>query len=188
MSKRTRLAAWLLSVAGVGWAHAASESPANPLIVIKAAHLFDSVSGNLTEHGVIVVESGKIKALGSEAQIPPGAQIIDLGDATLLPGFIDAHVHLSAESGPNWYLDFYQDIMRFPAEQALYGAHYAKVTLRTRTPRSASPRPARYSAYAMVRMNAEQPCGIRSSMERTSSSSCLPAASYPFRIRWTIHN
>jgi imidazolonepropionase-like amidohydrolase len=38
-------------------------------------------------------------------------------------------VHLSAESGSNWYLDFYQEIMRFPAEQALYGAHYAKVTL-----------------------------------------------------------
>ena len=50
-------------------------------------------------------------------------------DATLLPGFIDAHVHLTAEAGPNWYLDFYNDAMRFPAEQALYGAHYAKVTL-----------------------------------------------------------
>jgi imidazolonepropionase-like amidohydrolase len=97
--------------------------------VIKAAHMFDSVSGNLTEHGVLVVEGGKIKAVGSDAQIPPDAEVIDLGDATLLPGFIDAHVHLSSESGANWYLDFYEHIMRFPAEQALYGAHYAKVTL-----------------------------------------------------------
>src|SRR5262249_56129516 len=43
--------------------------------------------------------------------------------------FIDAHVHLSQEAGPNWYLDFYQSLMRVPAEQALYGAHYAKSTL-----------------------------------------------------------
>jgi len=51
------------------------------------------------------------------------------GDATLLPGFIDAHVHLSGESGPEWYHDWFDNIMRFPAEQSLYGAHYAKVTL-----------------------------------------------------------
>src|ERR1700677_2828972 len=119
MRKRARLAGCLLSVAGAGWAHAGAESPADRPIVIKAAHLFDAVSGNLTEHGVVVVVGGKIKAVGSEVQIPPDAQIIDLGDATLLPGFIDAHVHLSAEMGPNWYLDFYQGIMRFPAEQAL---------------------------------------------------------------------
>jgi imidazolonepropionase-like amidohydrolase len=67
--------------------------------------------------------------VGSDAKIPDNAQVIDLGDATLLPGFIDAHVHLSAESSLNWYRDFFEDIMRFPAEQALYGAHYAKVTL-----------------------------------------------------------
>jgi imidazolonepropionase-like amidohydrolase len=50
-------------------------------------------------------------------------------DATLLPGFIDAHVHLSQEAGPHWYHDYFDSIMRFPAEQALYGAHYAKATL-----------------------------------------------------------
>lgn len=98
-------------------------------IVLKAAHLFDSVSGKLEDHGVIVVVGKNIQALGSNAKIPADARIIDLGDATLLPGFIDAHVHLSGESSSNWYLDFYQDIFRFPAEQALYGAHYAKITL-----------------------------------------------------------
>ena len=98
-------------------------------IVLKAEHLFDSVSGKLVDHGVIVVSGSRIQAVGGDAKIPADAQVIDLGDATLLPGFIDAHVHLSEESGPNWYLDFYNDIMRFPTEQALYGAHYAKVTL-----------------------------------------------------------
>jgi imidazolonepropionase-like amidohydrolase len=98
-------------------------------IVLKAAHLFDSVSGKLVEHGVVVVEGTKILAVGSDAKVPDNAEVIDLGDATLLPGFIDAHVHLSAQSSPNWYRDFFEDIMRFPAEQALYGAHYAKLTL-----------------------------------------------------------
>ncbi len=98
-------------------------------VVLKAAHLFDSVSGKLMDHGVIVVVGKNIQAVGSDTTIPADAQIIDLGDATLLPGFIDAHVHLSGESSSNWYLDFYQEIFRFPAEQALYGAHYAKITL-----------------------------------------------------------
>jgi imidazolonepropionase-like amidohydrolase len=103
--------------------------PAARPVVLKAAHLFDSISGKLVEHGVVVVEGTKIVAVGSDAKIPDNAQVIDLGDATLLPGFIDAHVHLSAESSTNWYHDFFDDILRFPAEQALYGAHYAKVTL-----------------------------------------------------------
>jgi imidazolonepropionase-like amidohydrolase len=91
--------------------------------------LFDSVSGKLVDHGVVVVSGTRIQAVGSNAKIPEGAKIIDLGDATLLPGLIDAHVHLSMESSPNWYHDWYDGIMRFPAEQALYGAHYAKATL-----------------------------------------------------------
>lgn len=121
---------WLLSVACLALSSTTLADPApDRPIVIKAAHLFDAVSGNLTDPAIVVVSGGKILGAGGAAQIPGDAQVIDLGEATLLPGFIDAHVHLSAESGPNWYLDFYQDIMRFPAEQALYGAHYAKLTL-----------------------------------------------------------
>ena len=98
-------------------------------IVLKAAHLFDAVSGSLVDHGVVVVAGSKIQAVGKDAAIPPGARVIDLGDATLMPGLIDAHVHLSGLMNDDWYHDFYDGIMRFPAEQALYGAHYAKVTL-----------------------------------------------------------
>jgi imidazolonepropionase-like amidohydrolase len=98
-------------------------------VVLKADHLFDSVSGKLIDHGMVVVVGKQIQAVGSDVKIPEGAKVIDLGDATLMPGFIDAHVHLSSESSDSWYGDFYSDIMRFPAEQSLYGAHYAKVTL-----------------------------------------------------------
>src|SRR5271167_671275 len=114
---------WVVGVAAIvfsQWGRA--DAPAEPKpIVLKAAHLFDAVSGKLVEHGVVVVLGGKIQAVGSNARIPDNARVIDLGDATLLPGFIDAHVHVSQESGPDWYHDWYDNIMRFPAEQALYG-------------------------------------------------------------------
>jgi imidazolonepropionase-like amidohydrolase len=136
MQQRAGLSYWGLGIAaalgaqwiaGLSLADAPAAAPRT--IVLKAAHLFDSVSGTLTEHGVVVVSGSKIQAVGSDAAIPPGAEVIDLGDATLLPGFIDAHVHLSEQSSTEWYRDWFNGIMRFPAEQALYGAHYAKITL-----------------------------------------------------------
>jgi len=98
-------------------------------IVLKAARLFDGVSGKLVDDGVIVVQGDRIASVGRDAAVPAGARVIDLGDATLLPGFIDAHVHLSDEASDNWYRDFYQRTQRFPAEQALWGALYAQRTL-----------------------------------------------------------
>lgn len=105
----------------------AADTPAP--IVLKAAHLFDSVSGTLSDKAVIIIRGDKIEQVGANATLPDNARIVDLGDATLMPGFIDSHVHLSNESSDDWYKDFYHGMMRFPAEQALYGAHYAKVTL-----------------------------------------------------------
>ncbi len=136
MKQRTGCSYWGLVIAaalGAQWFAVPSLADAPPAaprtVVLKAAHLFDAVSGTLTEHGVVVVSGSKIQAVGSDAAIPAGAQVIDLGDATLLPGFIDAHVHMSEQSSPEWYRDWFNSVMRFPAEQALYGAHYAKVTL-----------------------------------------------------------
>ena len=126
----SRLLALVAAVATAGPAVRAADPPAAPVtIALKAAHLFDSVSGRLQERGVVIVRDGRIQSVGSDLPVPADARVIDLGDATLLPGFIDAHVHLSAESSPEWYQDWYESMMRFPAEQALYGAHYAKVTL-----------------------------------------------------------
>lgn len=48
----------------------------------------------MTSPGLIVVRAKKIEAVGPTAAIPLGATVIDLGDATLLPGFIDAHTRL----------------------------------------------------------------------------------------------
>ena len=136
MRQRTATSYRLLGVAAFAFAHLFVQSslaepvPAAPRIVaLKAARLFDSVSGKLIAHGVVIVAGTKIQAVGSDLKIPDDAQVIDLGDVTLLPGFIDAHVHLSHEAGADWYHDWFNRIMRFPAEQALYGAHYAKATL-----------------------------------------------------------
>ena len=63
--------------------------------VLKAARMFDGKSDSLTTPGMVVVQNGKITGVGASASVPVGAEVIDLGDATLLPGFIDAHTHLT---------------------------------------------------------------------------------------------
>lgn len=96
-------------------------------IVLKAARLFDGTSDAVTRNATVVVQGNRIASIGGA--IPAGAQVIDLGDVTLLPGFIDSHVHLSAESGDNWYLDWFQTMMRQPTEQALRATTYARKTI-----------------------------------------------------------
>lgn len=107
---------------------AATSAPVTT-IVLKAAHLFDGKSGRMTEPGVVVVQGQRILAVGANAAIPAGARVIDLGDATLLPGFIDAHVHIADDHDDNWAAGIYNTMLRFPAEQAFHAAHNAKVTL-----------------------------------------------------------
>jgi len=97
------------------------------VVAIKAARVFDSVSGNLRTNTVVVVQGTKILSVGGDA--PAGARVIDLGDATLLPGFIDAHTHLTMEFQKDYYREFYKEAFRFPAEQAQYAALYARRTL-----------------------------------------------------------
>jgi imidazolonepropionase-like amidohydrolase len=97
--------------------------------VLKAARVFTSTSERPLAPGMVVVEGDHITQVGQNLAVPPGAQVIDLGDATLLPGFIDAHVHMAMEMSDDWFRDFYQGALRFPAEQALYAAKYARVTL-----------------------------------------------------------
>lgn len=69
--------------------------------VVRAARLLDVTTGVVQRPGLIVVEGSQIRAVGS-ATVPPGATVIDVGDATLLPGLIDSHTHLQDEPGSNW--------------------------------------------------------------------------------------
>lgn len=127
LTQALRIAAGISTITMMPATLAMADAPR--AVVLKAAHLFDGLSGKLSEPGTVVVVGNRIQAVGSGAIVPANAEVIDLGEATLLPGFIDAHVHLSDESSADWYKDWYNDKMRFPAEKALYGAHYAKITL-----------------------------------------------------------
>jgi imidazolonepropionase-like amidohydrolase len=73
--------------------------PAATPIVLHAARLLQVDTGTLLQPGEILVEGDRIRAAGTSVDHPPGARIIDLGDATLLPGLIDAHVHLFLHPG-----------------------------------------------------------------------------------------
>ena len=102
---------------------------ADKTYILRAARLFDGKSNTLVTPGVVVVTGGKIVGIGNLAAIPPGAELIELGDATLLPGFIDAHTHLTM-----MYSDDYKqaelDRLKKPiAEQALDSSTNARVTL-----------------------------------------------------------
>ena len=78
----------------------AADTPAT--IVLKAAHLFDGKSKSLLPNGVVIIDDNTITAAGSNLPVPGEAQVIDLGDATLSPGFIDAHTHLTLDFSGNY--------------------------------------------------------------------------------------
>src|SRR5579864_6616017 len=126
-----RIAAAVAAVASllaVGAARAQETAAAPETLVLKAEHLFDSTGTALKDGATIVVRGDRIVSVGNQPA-PAGARVIDLGDATLLPGFIDSHVHVTMELQKDYYRGFYNNVMRFPAEQTLYGALYAKRTL-----------------------------------------------------------
>lgn len=100
-----------------------------PVLAIRAQRMFDGSSAGLHTGITLVVQGERIVSATPDAPVPSGARIIDLGDATLMPGFIDAHAHLTLESRKNYYLGFYQDIFRFPPEQSHYAAGFARKTL-----------------------------------------------------------
>ena len=103
----------------------AQRTPA-PVVLIRAARLVDGRGGEPLAPAMVRVEGDRIAAIGSSLPVPPGARVIDLGDATLLPGFIDLHTHLTGRSDVHW-----EDALlkTTPAEEALWGAHWAHVTL-----------------------------------------------------------
>src|SRR5580692_9500733 len=68
-------------------------------IVLRAARLLDVESGNLLKPGEVLVTGERIVEVGASVAHPAGAEIVDLGDRTLLPGLIDAHVHLFLHPG-----------------------------------------------------------------------------------------
>jgi imidazolonepropionase-like amidohydrolase len=98
-----------------------------PLAVI-ADRLIDGTGRDPVERAVLVIEDGRISAAGSRAaiRIPDGAEILEGDDLTILPGFIDAHVHLACQSG----VDFNRLLMTRRSMLLLMAVPNAAVTLR----------------------------------------------------------
>lgn len=111
---------WLLASVSIA---AAQE----PVYAIKAARLFDGVGERVVEPGLVVVSGRKIVSVGGA--VPAGATVIDLGNATLLPGFIDVHTHLSSEFNPNYNNAMLSSLQRTPTEQAIRATVNARKTL-----------------------------------------------------------
>jgi imidazolonepropionase-like amidohydrolase len=99
------------------------------ITALKAARLFDGTKDSLVSNAVVLIQGGKIKAVGSGLAIPAGARVVDLGDVTLLPGFIDSHTHITNESSDNWLQDAMSNLRRTLPEQAIRSTRYARNTL-----------------------------------------------------------
>jgi imidazolonepropionase-like amidohydrolase len=117
----------VFSLAAAQTPQADAKTPA--VTVLKAARIFDGRSDSVLPGGMVVVEGSRITAVGATAPVPAGATVIDLGDATLLPGFIDSHTHLTGEGGESFVQDFFDGLRRPVTEQAFYGALHARRVL-----------------------------------------------------------
>jgi imidazolonepropionase-like amidohydrolase len=96
-------------------------------IALRAARLFDG--REMRTPGLVVVSGGRIAAVGPGASIPAGAQVIDLGDATLSPGFIDAHTHLSGMYNADYRRGLLDSLQQGIPEQTLLATDNLKKTL-----------------------------------------------------------
>ena len=103
-------------------------SPAPSLQVLHCGHLFDAASGRMLGETSIVVRGERIESVQSGAMaLPADAALVELGNATCLPGLIDSHTHLTFQTSPSGYSDQFRWNV---ADYAIRSTVYASRTLR----------------------------------------------------------
>ena len=120
---------WCAILLAAPFTFAQSQKPTSKTYVLKAARMFDGRSDALVKPGLVVVTDGRIVGVGPSAAIPGGAEVIDLGDATLLPGFIDAHTHLTGMYSEDYKQSALDRLQKTIPEMALDSSLNARVTL-----------------------------------------------------------
>ncbi|HMG01703.1 MAG TPA: amidohydrolase family protein, partial [Edaphobacter sp.] len=104
---------------------AQSASTGAHTFVLRATRMLDVAGGKIVTPAEVLVEGNRITAVGSTVTRPAGAEVIDLGDATLMPGLIDAHVHLFLHPGA----EDLQTVQESVPERTLIAADAAKQDL-----------------------------------------------------------
>lgn len=122
-----RLAGALIALVACMARPALAVDPPPTVTVLRAARLVDGTGVAPLVPGMLRIEGERIVAVGQRLPVPAGARLIDLGEATLLPGLIDLHTHLCSKPGVHWEDEL---VRSDPAEAALWGAHHALRTLR----------------------------------------------------------
>jgi len=119
------LTLWFLCVAA-----GAQQNAPSKVIALRASRMLDVNGGSIVHEAVILIQDEKITAVGASLKIPAGAEVVDLGDATLLPGLIDCHTHLMARISDDPQGYGLTLLTKSQAFRALEGAADARVTLR----------------------------------------------------------
>jgi imidazolonepropionase-like amidohydrolase len=128
LGQRVAIAVFFLSLVSLASSRGAG-SDAPPVIALKATRLFDGKSKALITNGVVIVQGDRIVDSGSNLLAPSGAQVIDLGDATLSPGFMDAHTHLTLDYSGNYNQRRLDELDLNVSEQAIKAVTFARATV-----------------------------------------------------------
>jgi imidazolonepropionase-like amidohydrolase len=99
---------------------------ADSTVFIRAARVLDPVAGVVLEDAAVLIHNDEIISFGTDLRIPEGAQLIDLGDSTLMPGWIDCHVHLGYQIDAETFGRETQDTA---VHDAIRATGHAKITL-----------------------------------------------------------